>query len=78
MRNRLEMGFLRYGKKKPDAPKYDYIKAIKTKLALYEESGNTENLVDIGNYAMLEFKFGEHPTKHFYAGDDVGHAELKK
>lgn len=77
MRNRLEMGFLRYGGAS-EKTKYDLTKAIETKLALYKESGNTENLVDIGNYAMLEFKFGTHPKKHFYAGDDVGHAELKK
>lgn len=79
MFNRLLMGYLRYGPKKPNAPKYNYIKAIKDKIKLYEEIGNDELLVDIGNYAMLEFRHGDHPLKHFSAYDDAGgHAELKK
>jgi hypothetical protein len=78
MWNRLLMGFLRYGPKGPKTPKYDYVEAIKTKLKLYEETGNIEMMVDIGNYAMLEYRYGEHPDKHFSAHDDVGHAKLKK
>lgn len=79
MRNRLEMGYFRYevGNKGKVKKKYDYIKAIRTKLELYEQTGNTENMVDIGNYAMLEFKQGDHPNHHFYGGDDIGHAETK-
>ena len=75
MFNRLLMGRLRYG-----APgRHDHIKAIRTKLDLYEQTGNDELLVDIGNYTMLEFRFGTHPLKHFSAYDDAGgHAELKK
>lgn len=80
MRNRLAMGYLRYevtniGKVKK---KYDFIGAIRTKLDLYEQTGNTECLVDIGNYSMLEFKTPKHPNAHFEAGDDIGHAEEKK
>lgn len=73
MRNRLEMGYLRYEvtNKQPDIKKYDFIGAIRTKLTLYEETGNTEYLVDVGNYAMLEFKNPSHPNAHFFAGDAV-------
>lgn len=76
MRNRLRMGHLRYGAKKSGG-RYDYIKAIRTKLTLYEKTGNTENFVDIGNYAMIAFDNDDHPNKHFEAGDDVGHATLR-
>lgn len=75
MRNRLLMGYLRYGKKSPNASKYNYINAIKSKLLIYEQTGNTEMMVDIGNYAMLEFKFPNHPDAHFSATDDTAHAK---
>jgi len=73
MRNRLEMGYLRYEitNKTPATKKYDFIGAIRTKLTLYEQTGNTEYLVDVGNYAMLEFKTPNHPNAHFFAGDAV-------
>lgn len=77
MRNRLRMGHLRYGARKSGGPKYNYIKAIRTKLSIYEQTGNTENFVDIGNYAMIAFVHDDHPKKHFEAGDDVGHATTK-
>lgn len=77
MRNRLLMGFLRYGPKKKDSPKYDYAGSIATKIQKYIETGNRELLVDIGNYSMLEFKFGEHPNSHFESTDDVDHAKRK-
>lgn len=70
------MGTLRYGPKKSGAPKYDYAGSIEKKIALYKETGNTELLVDIGNYSMLEYKFGEHPKKHFAAGDDTEHCQI--
>lgn len=75
MFNRLIMGRLRYGPKSPNAPAYDYAKSIAGKIRLYMETGNTEYLVDIGNYAMLEFRFGAHPNKHFSATDDADHCE---
>lgn len=75
MFNRLIMGRLRYGPKSPTAPAYDYAKSIAGKIRLYLETGNTEYLVDIGNYAMLEFRFGAHPNKHFSATDDADHCE---
>jgi len=72
MFNRLLMGRLRYGPRKAKSG-YNYVKAIEDKIAKYKETGNTEMLVDIGNYAMIEFGHGEHPNKHFAAEDDVTH-----
>ena len=82
MRNRLIIGSFRYetfDQKKLTGDRYDYAKYIRTKLSYYEDSGNTEALVDIANLALLEFSFGSHPKKHFYALDDTPtHAEFKK
>lgn len=77
MFNRLLMGRLRYGPKTEGSTQYDLVGAIKKKLEIYEATGNTEMLVDIGNYSMLEFRFGKHPKKHFEAHDDVAHADTK-
>lgn len=77
MRNRLKMGHLRYGARKSGGKRYNYIKAIRDKLNIYETTGNTETLVDIGNYAMIAFVHDDHPKKHFDAGDDTEHAQEK-
>lgn len=79
MWNRLLFGRLRYGRKdlQKQTP-YDYPKAIEIKIKAYKETGNTELLVDIGNYAMLEFRFGKHPNKHFAATDDADHCRVKE
>jgi hypothetical protein len=78
MFNRLIMGRLRYGPKKPGTPAYNYAKSIKEKAELYKATGNTEFLVDIANYCMLEFRHGSHPNKHFSATDDADHCEVLK
>jgi hypothetical protein len=73
MRNRLIMGALRYGlleSKRKGNQKWDLIDAIKSRIQLYQETGNTEYLVDIANYSLLEFECGKHPKKHFAALDD--------
>lgn len=75
MRNRLLMGAFRYGtmaEKRRDATKnrWDLMGAIDSKVKLYEETGNTEYLVDAANYLMLAFEFDPHPKKHFQALDD--------
>jgi hypothetical protein len=77
MRNRLRMGHLRYGARKPGGKRYDYIEAMRSKLNIYQTTGNTEMFVDIANYAMLAFEHDDHPKKHFEANDDVGHAKEK-
>jgi hypothetical protein len=77
-KNRLIIGAFRYGllndrRKK----KWNRIQVLIEKLELYKETGNTECLVDIANYAMLEFEEGNHPKKHFKSTHDVNHAKVK-
>jgi len=79
MRNRLLMGALRYGlMKDPEKADYDYLGAMESKIRQYRETGNDELLVDIGNYALLEFTLGRHPKKHFEATDDKDHAKCAR
>lgn len=78
MHNRLIQAVPRYGRMNdPRKSEYNYLKAIRTKLSRYAQTGNDELLVDIANYCMLEFTLGNHPNKHFVATDDVSHAEPK-
>jgi hypothetical protein len=76
MRNRRIVGRFRYGHPgDKDYVPVDCIKAMKQKITAYERTGNTECLVDIANYAMVEFTYTNHPSKHFKSVDDGEHAE---
>lgn len=81
MRNRMAMGALRYeplAKKKTTKKKYDLLGGIKSKIELYEKTGNTEYLVDIANYCLIAFETDDHPKKHFHALDDHSdHCKIK-
>jgi hypothetical protein len=78
MRNRLVMGAFRYGLLySPEKLAWDRIKRAIYELEQYLEDGNDERLVDIANMMMLEFEEGNHPKKHFRAGDDGVHTVLK-
>ncbi len=39
--------------------------SLKQRVELYERTGNAEWLVDIANFAMIEFKHPAHPAYHF-------------
>lgn len=78
MRNRLIMGAMRYGSLGGAGKgQHDRLSAIIEKAKAYRETGNDELLVDIANYALVEFVEGYHPMKHFAATDDQGHAKVK-
>ena len=73
MRARLVMGALRYGtlsEKRIKGKRWDLIEPIRKKVELYEQTGNTEYLVDAANYCLLAFECDNHPNKHFRALDD--------
>ena len=73
MNNRMVMGRFRYGSRKQKATHPAYIRAAKRRIELYEESGNTEHLVDAGNYLRMEFETPLHPNGHFKSVDDGEH-----
>jgi len=79
MRNRLVFGAFRYGLlNDPKKPQWDRLTRIKQEVERYVESGNLESLIDIANMALLEFVEGKHPKRHFKAGDDGLHCQIKK
>lgn len=69
---RMVASFYKYG---PVKENYDHglieaIPSLKKRLAMYEETGNTEFLADIMNFAMIEFGHSQHPKAHFAVLDD--------
>lgn len=74
MRLLLVVGSLRYGELY-DINLKDYTEEIKKRLKLYEKTGNMLFLVDVANFALLEFKKGFHPNKHLANVDDQIHFE---
>lgn len=73
-RNRILMGRFRYGE-------FDEKRALDCKddleriLRAYILTRNTELLVDLANYAWIEFEHGTHPNKHFSPIDDGEHSK---
>lgn len=78
MRNRMAMGYFRYGdlQKQIGKNKYDNIGSIKRRICAYEADNNREHLVDIANLALVEFAVN--PDKPFKSVDDGIHATKRK
>jgi rhamnogalacturonyl hydrolase YesR len=70
MADRMSMSYAKYG---PVAQAYpdrvDAIASLKKRLERYEETGNTEYLMDVANFAMIEFQHPRHSKAHFKAED---------
>lgn len=71
-KNRMIVSFYKYG---PVSTNYknSYIKGIESlekRLQMYKDTGNTEFLCDIANFAMIEFMYPQHPLAHFKTLDD--------
>lgn len=58
MRNAIETSYYKYGNAKKTYPELaQAYKCIQERLELYLKTHNTECLVDVANFAMLEFMF---------------------
>lgn len=68
MESRVAVSFHKYGPV-ADAVAHGakFVEALKTRLAKYEDDGNTEWLMDVANYAMFEFMYPSHKAAHFRA-----------
>ena len=68
---RVETSFFKYGPaKKNFGQKYvETIPTLEKCLQKYKDTGNTEYLCDLANYAMFEFMYPQHPKAHFRATD---------
>jgi hypothetical protein len=67
MQDRMVTSFYKYGPVAEAAGNIDEIASLKARLANYEATGNTEWLVDVANFAMIEYMQPQHPNAHFRA-----------
>lgn len=66
MADRMGTSFYKYGPVADNARHHTDTEAnLKKRLAKYEETGNTEWLMDVANFAMIEFMFPMHPKAHY-------------
>ena len=66
-KNRMIVSFHKYG---PVSVNYgeklvSAIDNLEKRLQLYKETGNTEYLADVANFAMIEFMYPQHDKAHF-------------
>ena len=70
-KNRVETSYYKYGsvKKNFATRNVQAIPTLELCLQKYKDTGNTEYLCDLANYAMFEFMYPQHPKAHFRATD---------
>lgn len=74
----MAMSYYKYGRVNQNHNKdnlMDVVKNLKKRLEMYEKTGNTEFLVDVANFAMIEFMCPQHP-KAYFKGTDSENVEL--
>ena len=70
MVNRMGVSYCKYGAVAEAYPhRVDAIASLKQRLDKYAADGNTEWLMDVANFAMIEFMRPRHPQAHFAATD---------
>lgn len=70
MANRMGVSYYKYGAVREGYPvALDAIASLKQRLDKYEETGNTEWLIDVANFAMIEFMFPGRVNAHFKGTD---------
>lgn len=68
----MEVSYYKYGPIKQNYQKHkcmDAIGNLKRRLEEYEKTGNTEFLVDVANFAMIEFMYPEREGAYYKATD---------
>lgn len=71
-KNAMAMSYYRYGPMRENYNRnktVDAIKSLEKRLDKYKETGNTEFLADIANFAMIEFMYPQHEQAHYKATD---------
>lgn len=70
MVDRMAMSYYKYGSMRDVKPgMYQYQPSVQARIDKYEETGNTEWLMDASNFLMIEFTTPSHPEAH-YRGTD--------
>ncbi len=70
MVDRMGMSYAKYGAVSAAYPRLvDAIASLELRLQRYKSTGNTELLMDVANFAMIEFMHPRHPQAHFNPSD---------
>lgn len=70
MADRMAVSYCKYGRVAEAYPaRVDAIASLRRRLEKYEQTGNTEWLIDVANFAMIEFMHPSHKNAHFAATD---------
>jgi hypothetical protein len=70
--DRMSVSFCKYGAVANAYPaKVDAIESLRKRLDRYVETGNTEWLMDVSNFAMIEFMHPRHPQAHYKPTDSA-------
>lgn len=70
MKNAIETSHYKYGWASKTYPELaQAYKCIKQRLELYEQTHNKEYLVDVANFAMLDFLYPAFEDAHYTPGD---------
>lgn len=66
-KNRMIVSFYKYGPIKENYGNdlVNCISNLERRLQAYKRTGNTEYLVDVANFAMIEFMYPKHPDAHY-------------
>lgn len=77
-KNRVQTSYYKYGsaKKNFSTGNVNALETMKLCVEKYKETGNTEFLVDAGNYLMFEFMYPQHEKAHFRATDSSDSAGI--
>jgi hypothetical protein len=78
MLNRMVVGYAKYGPWKKNRVDVDIWKNIEARWNKYRETGNTEFLIDLANFAMMEFTLPLHPKAFFKGTDSLDAPKLVK
>ena len=70
-KNRMFVSYYKYGPIKNNYGEslINAIDNLEIRLKKYRETGNTEFLIDIANFAMIEFMYPKHKNTHFNSED---------
>jgi hypothetical protein len=70
MADRMAVSYCKYGRVAEAYPsRVDAIASLRARLEKYERTGNTEWLMDVANFAMIEFMRPRHKDAHFRPTD---------
>lgn len=70
-KNRVEVSYHKYGpvKKNFQTGNVQALPSMEKCIEKYNDTGNTEYLLDAANYLMFEFMYPQHPRAHFRPTD---------